>query len=207
MWLWRGFWITAFAGKSNSMKLSTLLLILAFSLVASSQDLSVVNAGDSIRLYNLSEIEILSKKFSSKEDRTAFERLKNNTLKVYPYARIAAEIYDEMKEKVAGSKRREKKQYINETEKELRERFENEIRNMSRTQGNILIKLINRDTGNNCYDIVKEMKGGFTAFFWNLGGKLYDHNLKEAYKPEENQDLELIIRMINNGQLQVRAIQ
>jgi hypothetical protein len=51
------------------------------------------------------------------------------------------------------------------------------------------------------------MKGGFTAFFWILGGRLYDLNLKEDYIIEENQDIELILRMINNGQLQVKAIQ
>jgi hypothetical protein len=194
--------------RFESMKfLSLIIVTLAFNLGAAAQDLSVADNGDSMRQYNLSEVEILSKKFTTREERMAFERLKNNTLKVYPYARMAVGIYEEMKMEVDGEKRRSRKHYVNEKEKELRERFEKEIRDMTKTQGNILIKLINRDTGNNCYDIVKEMKGGFTAFFWNIGGKLYDHNLKEDYKPEENQDLELIIRMINNGQLQVRAIQ
>lgn len=194
--------------KTDSMKLLTLIILsLAFSLAAAAQDVSAANNGDSMRQYNLSEVEILSKKFNSREERIAFERLKYNTLKVYPYARLAAEIYKEMKQDVANEKRRSRKHYVNEKEKELRERFEKEIRNLTRTQGNILIKLINRDTGNNCYEIVKEMKGGFTAFFWNLGGKFYDHNLKEDYRHEENHDLELVIRMISNGQLQVRAIQ
>jgi len=191
------------------MKTLTLILIeLIFYSPVFTQDLTLASGVDSLRLVNLKEIEVFSKKISSKEERVAFERLKYNTLKVYPYAKMAVAIYDEMKEDVAETKkRRERKRYVNQKEKELRERFENEIREMTRTQGNILIKLINRDTGNNCYEIVKEMKGGFIAFFWNLGGKFYDHNLKEDYNQEENSDIELVLRMIDNGQLRVNTLQ
>jgi len=174
---------------------------------ANGQDITAANPDDSIRTYHLRQVEILSRKFSSREERIAFERLKYNTLKVYPYAELAGWIYEEMKEDVAGKGRRAKRKYVNEKEKELREKFEKDIRNLSVNQGHILIKLINRNTGNNCYNIIREMKGGVTAFFWNIGGKFYDHHLKEDYNPEENADLELILRMIDNGQLQVKSIQ
>jgi len=191
------------------MKYLTLILTtFVFTLPAFTQNLTTANNDDTLRLVNLSQVEVFSKKINNKEDRIAFERLKYNTLKVYPYVKVAVEIYDEVKEDVyEKNKRRERKRYVNEKEKELRERFEQEIRELTRTQGDILIKLINRDTGNSCYEIVKDMKGRFIAFFWNLGGKFYDHNLKEEYNAEENADIELIIRMIGNGQLQVKAIQ
>ena len=190
----------------KSLTLFFTAFILALS--AFSQDVTVAVIEDSVRTVNLSQVEILSKRFSSREERAAFEKLKYNTLKAYPYAELAVSIYDEMKGDVSeAKKRRDRKKYVKELEKDLRERFEKEIRDLSRTQGNILIKLINRNTGNSCYEIVKEMKGGFTAFFWNVGGKFYDHELKTKYSPEENADLELILKMIANGQLQVRSIQ
>lgn len=184
------------------------LFALTIAIPVFSQDFSAANADDSMRTFNLRQVEILSKKFNSREERIAFERLKYNTLKVYPYAQMAVEMYEELKSEVSErSKRKEKKSYINDKENELRERFEKEIREMTRTQGSILIKLINRDTGNSCYEIVKEMKGRMTAFFWNMGGRFYGHNLKEEYNREENPDLELILRMIDNGQLPVKVIQ
>ena len=65
-------------------------------------------------------------------------------------------------------------------------------------QGEILIKLINRETGNSCYDIVKQLRNPVTAFFWQLTGRMFGHNLKEEYIPEENKDLEFIVKMIKN---------
>lgn len=197
------FQIRAVAMKSLTFFLTAFLT----GFCAFSQDLSIAAANDSMRTLTLNEIEILSKKFSSKEERIAFEKLKYNTLKVYPYAEIAVSIYAEMKENISGKKRRDKKNYVREVEKKLRDKFEKDIRALSRTQGNILIKLINRNTGNSCYEIVKELKNGLTAFFWNVGGKLYDHELKAKYNPEENADLELILKMIDNGQLQVKSLQ
>ncbi len=187
---------------------ASILLLLVISARLFAQDVSTAEISDSMRTHTLTEVQIYQKRFHSQEERMAFEKLKRNTVKVYPYVMMAVEIHEQMKEDISDlNRKREKKKYVNEKEKELRERFEKEIRDMTLTQGDILIKLINRETGNNCYQIVKDMKGPVTAFFWNLAGKMYDHNLKEKYKPEENADLELVLKMIGNGQLQVKPIQ
>lgn len=181
-------------------------LIQLFHLAAFSQEqgFAAINlqGKDTVPMVTLDEVRVFSRQFSSHEDRLAFERLKNNTYKVYPYVHTAVQIYHEMQNDLSGmERRREKKRYINAREAELREKFEKEIRNLTKSQGQVLIKLINRETGNNCYTIVKDMKGPVVAFFWNIAGKMYDHNLKEEYKPDENKDLEFIVRMIKNEPL------
>ena len=184
-----------------------LFTVLTLHFNSFSQDLNLaaieVQDGDTVPTVTIDEVRIFSKQFATKEERYAFERLKNNTYKVYPYVQTAVQIYNEMQNDLAGiDKKRQQKKYINAREEELREKFEKEIRNLTKTQGHILIKLINRETGNNCYTIVKDMKGPVVAFFWNIAGKVYDHNLKEEYKPEENKDLEFIVRMMKNEPLQ-----
>lgn len=194
---------------TETIQMKTFLLlftILVLHLNSFSQELNLaaieIQGGDTIPSVTLDEVRVFSKQFATKEERHAFERLKNNTYKVYPYVQTAVQIYNEMQTDLADiDKKRQQKKYIKEKEKEMREKFEKEIRNLTKTQGHILIKLINRETGNNCYTIVKDMKGSVVAFFWNIAGKVYDHNLKEEYKPEENKDLEFIVRMIKKEPL------
>ena len=86
-----------------------------FAQASFAQDMSSALSGDSLRTYNLAQVEILSKKFSSAEERKVFERLKYNTLKGYPYAQMASRIYEEMKEGVSETdKRRSRKKFVNE---------------------------------------------------------------------------------------------
>lgn len=193
--------------QPNSMKIRIVFFfctLIPFFSFAQEHNLAAldVRGKDTVPTVTLGEVRVFSRQFSSHEDRLAFERLKKNTYKVYPYVQTAVQIYYEMQNDLAEmDKKREKKRYINAREAELREKFEKEIRNLTKSQGQVLIKLINRETGNNCYAIVKDMKGPVVAFFWNIAGKMYDHNLKEEYKPEENKDLEFIVRMIKNEPL------
>ncbi|GIV32889.1 MAG: hypothetical protein KatS3mg031_0424 [Chitinophagales bacterium] len=164
---------------------------------------------DTMPSFTLKEVEVVTKKhFNSQEEWVAFEKLKRNTVKVYPYVKIAVAIYNDMKQELEDiDRRRKQKKYISQKEKQLRERFEEDIRHFSRAQGEILIKLINRETGNSCFEIIREMKGPFNAMIWNISGKMYKLNLKEEYRPEENPDLELIVRMIERKELPVKTIQ
>lgn len=186
--------------------LCTFAFLLFASLLSFSQDVNLAQidivGGDTIPLVTLDEVSVFSKSFKTAEERSAFDKLKKNTYKVYPYVETAVQIYNEMQSDLSQiDKRRQQKRYINEREAELREKFEKEIRDLNHSQGQVLIKLINRETGNNCYEIIKDMKGSVVAFFWNLAGKRYDYNFKEAYKPEENKDLEFIVEMMKSEAL------
>jgi hypothetical protein len=87
-------------------------------------------------------------------------------------------------------------------EEELKAEFEDDIRNMTLNQGRILIKLIDRETGNSSYDLVKDLRGTFQAFFWQSIARIFSTNLKESFNPNANKEdkmIEDIIETIENG--------
>jgi len=85
-------------------------------------------------------------------------------------------------------------------EKELEAQFGNEIKDLTFSQGKILIKLVYRETGNSTFDIVKDLRGGFTAFIWQTMARIFGYNLKNGYDPAgEDQAIEQVILMIEAG--------
>ena len=96
-----------------------------------------------------------------------YYRLRFNVFKMYPYAKLAAIKLKEINEHMAtlGSKR-EKKKYLKEADDQMKKDFEETVKNFSQRQGDILIKLINRETGNTSYELLKELRGTFNAFLW-----------------------------------------
>ncbi|MBS1975477.1 MAG: DUF4294 domain-containing protein, partial [Bacteroidetes bacterium] len=107
-------------------------------------------------------------------------RLRNAVYVTYPYAKKAGAIMNEMNRKLAVmTSENAKKEYIKSREKDLKKEFADPITNLSIYQGKILMKLINRQTGNNCYNIIKEYKGGFTARFWQTVAFFFGSSLKQ----------------------------
>lgn len=128
--------------------------------------------------------------------REDFNRLKYNIQRVYPYAVIAADLLKGTQEKLDQMEdKHERKAYLKSIEKELNKRFKGELQNLSITQGQILVKLISRQTGRNCFSIIKEVKGGFNAFVWQGVALLFSNNLKREYDPyDRDRDIEAIVR-------------
>jgi hypothetical protein len=111
-------------------------------------------------------------------------RLRNAVYVTYPYARRAGFILNEMKLKLAGlASESERTAYIKTREKELKKEFTDPLEKLSVYQGKVLMKLINRQAGNNCYNIIKEYKGGFTARFWQTVAFFFGSSLKQPYDP------------------------
>ena len=150
---------------------------------------------DTLILADIEEIEILH--FINLEDERYFRRLKYKTLKVYPYAIMAAEKLDSIQIQLELiPKRRKRKAYIKATEQWIKDDLAPELKKLSRWEGRILSKLIYRETNISNYQIVKDLKGSLHAFFWQTMAKLYDNNLKTPYQPkniEEDKWIEYII--------------
>jgi len=109
-------------------------------------------------------------------------RLRNAVYVTYPYARKAGVIMNDMNARLAKmTSESEKKSYIKSKEKDLKKEFADPMQQLSVYQGKVLMKLINRQTGNNCYNIIKEYKGGFTARFWQTVAFFFGSNLKQPY--------------------------
>ena len=130
--------------------------------------------------------------------RQEWTRLRNAIYVTYPYARKAGNIMNEINEKTANMKNeRERKKYIKSREKELKKEFADPLSELSVYQGKVLMKLINRQTGNNCYDIIKEYKGGFTARFWQTVAFFFNSNLKQPYDANGTErEMELIVQEV-----------
>lgn len=142
------------------------------------------------------EISIVDTRlFRSPEEKIRYNRLRYNVLKVLPYAMYARRKYQELEMNLANVKsRKEKRIMIKSFELEIKDMFNSEVKNLTITQGGILIKLIDRETGNSSYDLVKDMKGGVTAFVYQSVARLFGNNLKNTYDPQQDRDIETIIR-------------
>jgi Domain of unknown function (DUF4294) len=125
-------------------------------------------------------------------------RLRNAVYVTYPFARKAGIIMNEMNAKLAIiSSDGERKAYIKSREKDLKREFADPLEKLSVYQGRILMKLINRQTGNNCYDIIKEYKGGFTARLWQTVAFFFGSNLKQPYDAKgDDQQIEQIVQEV-----------
>jgi hypothetical protein len=116
-------------------------------------------------------------------------RLRNAVYVTYPYARIAAITINDINAKLENiTAKKARKEYIKSREKELRTQFGEPLENLSVYQGKILMKLINRQTGNNCYEIIKEYKSGFTARFYQTVAFFFGGNLKQDWDLKEPVD-------------------
>ncbi|MCB0850115.1 MAG: DUF4294 domain-containing protein [Bacteroidetes bacterium] len=163
--------------------------------------------GDTIPYYTLQVVDIVAfLPETATEDARKYLKLRRDVLKAYPYAKIASAELSYINETVATFKtEREKKKFIKEQEKVMKAQFEKDLRNLTYTQGKILIKLINRETGNTSYELVKELRGSLQAFFWQSIARLFTANLKSQYDPQgEDKMIEKIVQSIERGELQVR---
>ena len=137
----------------------------------------------------LEEIVIFKGKIDI-ESKKQFELLKNRVYRTYPYAKLASERLIALNRGMASLKtNKEKKKYFKIVEDYLSNEFEAQLKKLSRKQGQILIKLIHRQTGTTTYDLVKNLKSGWTAFWSNTTAKMFDLNMKAQYAPYEvNED-------------------
>jgi hypothetical protein len=133
--------------------------------------------------------------FRTQADRDAYRRLRYNVYKVIPYAHFAGQRYRQLERDLAmtGDKKKQKA-LIKACETQIKDMFKKEIENLTVTQGEILIKLIDRETNSTTFTLVKELKGGFNAFLLQSAARIFGHNLKEEYDRDEQRDIEYILR-------------
>lgn len=159
-------------------------------------------ASDSIIHIILPSIDILpAKKDMTTKQLRQYSQLELKVKKVYPIAKVAAtKLAEYNRVYTTFNTERERKNYVKVVEKDLFSEFEDELRVMKVSEGRILIKLLDRETGSSSFEIIKEFKGGFSAFFWQSVAKLFGHDLKAQYDPvNEDRLIEYIIVQIDLG--------
>ncbi len=160
----------------------------------------VVLDGDTLYVYNMASFAVVDlKPYKDKEKDRQFRRLRWHVKKVYPYAVKASNKLIAYNEELKAVKsKRKRRKLMKAREKALKMEFEDVIKKMSRTSGRVLVKLIDRETGESTYDIIKEMRGGFKAFVYQGVGKLYGADLKVRYNPNDNEEDEMIERVVQS---------
>ena len=145
--------------------------------------------GDSIprEFIDLEEVVLLNKlEFNTKQDRRRYLILRRKTRKVYPYAKLASERLTTMTERLKTiEKKRDRKKYTKRIQKYIEEEFSEKLKKLTRTEGQILVKLIHRQTGRTAFDLVKELRSGWRAFWYNTTASVFDISIKEEYQPFE----------------------
>ena len=143
--------------------------------------------GDTIprEFIDLEEVVLLNKlEFTSKEDRRRYLILRRKTRKVYPYAKMAAERLQVMNERLASIQRSsDRKKYTKRVQKYIEGEFSETLKKFTRTEGQILVKLIHRQTGQTAFELVKKLRSGWRAFWYNTTASMFDISLKEEYQP------------------------
>lgn len=167
---------------------------------------TVVLEGDTLPLMQTAEVQVSgSKKERSHAFQRKYERLKPKVIEVYPYAQVAALLlsyYEEQLQEMNMEVRQ--KAYMKKVENELKKEFKDEIKGLTVSEGRVLMKLIDRETGNTSYRIIEELRGNVAAFFWQSVARVFGSDLKTRYDPiDEDRVVEAILLDIRRGELDI----
>lgn len=161
----------------------------------------IVSGNDTFITCTLQEVVIVSRRvFKDQQEQFRFNQLKRNVIAVYPYAKEAGSLFRDINQQLtAMDRKKERKLYVKEKEKELDQLYTNSLKNLTVTQGDILVKLIARETGQNVYDLIKDFKNPVSAFYWNKMSGFFGYSLKQDFDPQQNRDIEMIVRAIEGS--------
>ncbi|MFZ1704525.1 MAG: DUF4294 domain-containing protein [Saprospiraceae bacterium] len=151
--------------------------------------------GDTLILADLDKLQITAlRKFDSDDDYKKYMKFRNYAQVVYPYAKEAIRIFRELEYASNHLSKRERKKKIKQLDEELSKEFEEPLKNLTKLQGKIMIKMIEKETGQPMYELIKGMKGGFSAFYWNAFSKLYSYDLSEGYNKGDYPILDAVLQ-------------
>lgn len=145
-------------------------------------------------------------KFNNQLDQNYYYFLNKKLNRVYPLFLTALEQYEDIQEEMQALDKTSQKKYVTQRQNDLANKYELQLRDLTTTEGRVFAKLMNRATGKTVYDIIKELRGGWSAFWWNVKGNIADVSLKEPYDPHVNRSDEFIESLLqsnwNSGYLQ-----
>ena len=184
-------------------RLIIVILLLAVSVAKAQQGggivmFGTVYQGDTIPMQYLDVVTISGYVCPlSEAEKRKYKKLIKNVKVVYPYAKQAGKLLDRYTIVLQQAKNdSQRKKIMKQAEKEIENKFGPSLKKLNRSQGKILIRLIDRETGSDSYALVKELRGSFRAAFYQTLGKLFGYNLRTKYDPENNSEDRIIERII-----------
>ena len=179
------------SGKADTLNQAVLIDGVLYNAILS-------ESGDTLPIVSLNMVSIKRERvFKSKREKRKYQRLERHIRKVYPFAKMANEklvAYELTLQKMSESKR---KKFLRKAEKDIRKEFSNDLKALTFTQGRILLKLIDRETGNVSYELVKSLRGSFTAWIFQGVARIFDFDLKADYDPLNDDRLieEIVVKI------------
>jgi hypothetical protein len=156
--------------------------------------LRIVNGTDTIYIADLDMYTITSlQKFQDDEEYKKYLLYRRRAVKVYPYAREAIKVFREMEEETRDLSNRKRKKHIKQLQKRLEDEFEQPLKNLSRSEGQIMVKMIEKELNTPMYDLLKDLKGGFSATYWSTFSRFYGYKLKHGYTRGEDRVLDAVL--------------
>lgn len=156
---------------------------------------AMVQDGDTLILAQLDDVSLTSlRDFKSRDEYLRYLKYKRYAAVVYPYAKDAIGILKKVEERTQDMKRSKRKKYIKHTYKQLENNFKKQLKKLSKTQGKILVKMIEKEMDDSFYNIIKDKRGRFTAAYWHQFGKMFGYNLKEGYIEGEDIIMDAVLR-------------
>ena len=154
----------------------------------------VDECGDTLILATLDDVTVSSfRQFKNKEDYRRYRRYRQYAIKVYPYAVEAIKVFREAEFITNNMKKKDQKKYHKKLHKKLKKEFTDPLKSLTKTQGKILIKMIEKEVETPLYFLIKDLRGGVTASYWSTIGGLYGHKLREGYIPGEDLILDAVL--------------
>ena len=162
----------------------------------------IVVGNDTIPIVVLNE-HIVYPKYVKKRDQQKYNKLVRDIKKVYPFAKVVGKEVERVNPLLEKLPQKDRKKYMREYEKALFKQYEPDLKKLTLTQGKLLIKLIDRECEQSSFDLIREYRGGLTAFFWQGFARILGANLKEDFNDAKSEDamINRIIILIENGQL------
>jgi hypothetical protein len=159
---------------------------------------ALITESDTFIIADLETISISSPRtFKNNQEYKRYLLYRRYANFVYPYAKDAIRIFRETEHVTQTMSKRKRKKHIKRLQKELKKDFKEPMKNLTRTQGKILIKMIEKELDTSFYALLKSLRGGFTATYYNEFGKFYGYNLKDGYVPGEDPILDAVLHDFN----------
>ena len=155
---------------------------------------AVITEDDTLYIVDLDDVNVTSKRrFKNREEYLIYLRYRRYANKVYPYAVEAIRIFKELDNVLLTMRKREQKKHIRKLQKELKQQFEDPLKKLTKTQGKILVHMIEKELDRPMYFLIKDLKGGFTARYWNTAGSLYGYRLRAGYVIGDDPIMDIVL--------------
>ena len=153
-----------------------------------------ISGTDTLFVATIPEVVVKAPRvFANDEEYRQYMRYRRYATDVLPYAIESIKLYRQYERETEGMKRGEAKRHARDMQKDVKDDFTDPLKDLTRTQGKILVKMIERHLNIPMYDVLKNVRGGFTATKWQTVGRMYGYDLKEGYSPGEDKILDMIL--------------